>query len=50
MPNNLTDTSSPIVTLDDPWTVAAIILFGLLATVAMYRVTRVCCTCQLSTE
>ncbi len=35
------------ISLTDPWSVAAIILFSLLATVAIYRSTRACCTCTL---
>ena len=37
------------ISLTDPWSVAAMILFGLLATVAIYRTTRVCCTCTVET-
>lgn len=36
------------ISLTDPWSIAAMILFGLLATVAVYRTTRVCCTCSVA--
>ena len=42
--------SSVAVSLSDPWSIAAIILFGLLSTVAIYRTTRVCCTCSIDSE
>jgi len=38
----------PIVSLSDPWTIAAFALFSLLAAVALYRTTRACCTCTVT--
>ena len=48
--NATTDaTTASIVVFDmtDPWQVSAVILFGLLATVAVYRSVRACCVCTL---
>ena len=42
--------SSVAVSLTDPWSVAAIVLFALLATVALYRTTRMCFTCHLEKQ
>lgn len=39
--------SDVAVSLADPWSVAAIILFSLLASVAIYRSTRACCVCSI---
>lgn len=36
-----------IFDLSDPWVVASLILFGLLSTVAVYRVSRACCVCTV---
>jgi hypothetical protein len=36
--------------LSDPWTFAALLLFGLLVVVALYRSTRACCTCRVMRE
>lgn len=51
--NNITNAgggSPSLVLMDwqDPWTVAAVLLFGMLAVVALYRSTRACCTCSLT--
>lgn len=40
-------TAPPIVSLSDPWTIAAFALFSLLAAVALYRTSRACCTCKI---
>lgn len=50
--SNASSVTDPIVVFDlsDPWQVSAIILFGLLATIAIYRSVRACCVCTLQTE
>lgn len=52
MENNTTVVESNLVIFDfsDPWQVSAVILFGLLATVAVYRSVRACCVCSFQRE